>query len=85
MAQRDVVKTILLETTKRVGYYGGYYLIVPDHAAGRRNRFTVYRIPTSGGIGYSGGVKVIGRELPLGYSRKLAKLDAAKQAKRQRR
>lgn len=70
------MKTLLLETTKRVGYEGRYYLIVPDHAAGRRNRFTVYRIPTSGGIGTSGGVKVIGRELPLGYSRKLVKQDA---------
>ena len=72
------MKTILLETTKRVGYYGGYYLIVPDHAAGRRNRYTTYRIPTSPRVGYSGGVKCIGRELPLGYSHKLIKKDSTK-------
>jgi len=59
----------LLETTKRVGYKGSYYLIVPDHAAGRRNRFTVYRIPAAP----SQRIRVVGRELPLGRARRIAR------------
>ena len=61
-------KLIVLKEVKRVGYYGSYCLIVPDHAAGRRNRFTVYRIPASP----SRRVKVIGRELSLGYAQLVA-------------
>jgi hypothetical protein len=38
-----------------------YYLIVPDMAAGRKFRFTVYRIPSSP----SRRVKIIGRELDM--------------------
>lgn len=62
-------KYLSVPVTKRVGYSGCYYLVVPDHAAGRRNRFTVYRVPSSP----AGRVKVVGRELPLGYARKYIK------------
>lgn len=63
-------RQMVLVTTKRVGYHGtGYCLIVPDHAAGRRHRFTVYHIPTSP----SRRVRVIGRELPLGHAKRIAR------------
>jgi hypothetical protein len=45
----------------------GYFLIVPDHASGRRSRYTVYIIPASP----SGRVRVVGRELPLRDCRRL--------------
>lgn len=57
----------LIFTKTRVGYYGHYYLIVPDHAAGMRNRFTVYRIPASP----SRRIKVVGRELTLGHAKRV--------------
>jgi hypothetical protein len=60
---------LIIGTTERVGYYGCYYLIVPDHAAGHRGRYTVYRIPASP----SRRVKIVGRELPLAYARKYAR------------
>ena len=60
---------MLIVETKRVGYDGKYALIVPDHAAGKRNRFTVYLIPASP----SGKVLIVGRELTLGYSKQFAK------------
>lgn len=63
------MKHEILSTTRRVGYRGHYYLIVPDHAAGHRGRYTVYKIPGSP----SGLTKVVGRELPLGYARRLVK------------
>jgi len=59
-------KSVNVQVTQRVGYDGCYYLFVPDHAAGRRNRFTVYRIPASP----SRRIKIVGRELPLGYAKK---------------
>lgn len=52
----------------RIGYDNHYCLIVPDHAAGMRNRFTVYRIPSCPGK----RIRIIGRELPLGFARKIA-------------
>jgi hypothetical protein len=55
-------------TTKRVGYDGSYCLIVPDHAAGNPNRYTVYKIPASP----SRRTKIIGRELPLSCAKKIA-------------
>ena len=55
--------------TKRVGYNGYYYLIVPDHASGHRARYTVYRIPGSP----SRRTIIIGRELPLAHARRLIK------------
>lgn len=50
------------------GYYGtGTVLVVRDYSAGRKNRYTVYYIPTSS----SRRTKIIGRELPFGYANKL--------------
>lgn len=46
---------------------GSYVLIVPDNASGRENRYTVYRIPPSTGR----YIRVIGRELPLGFAKKI--------------
>lgn len=46
-----------------------YALIVPDHAAGKRHRYTVYRIPAAP----SRRVKIVGRELPLSDARTVAK------------
>lgn len=52
------------------GYYGtGSCLIARDYSSGCRNRYTVYYIPSAP----SARVKIIGRELPLGYSKKFAK------------
>jgi hypothetical protein len=60
----------LVSITHRCGYYGpGYFLIVPDHAAGKRRRFTLYHIPTSP----SRRVRILGRELTLGYCQQLAR------------
>lgn len=39
------------------------YLVVPDYAAGRHNRFTIYRIPKSP----SRRIKIVGRELTKQY------------------
>lgn len=66
------MKRLTLETNKRIGYEGCYFLIVPDHAAGKRNRFTLYRVPTAPRVAKSGGVKVLGRELTLAHCRRLA-------------
>lgn len=63
-----ITRTETHEILRRVGYEGHYCLIVPDHAAGRRSRFTVYRIPSSP----SRNVRVIGRELTLGQARRVA-------------
>jgi hypothetical protein len=54
----------MIETRSRVGYDGCYYLIVPDHAAGSPNRYTVYKIPASP----NRRVRVVGRELPIGFA-----------------
>lgn len=43
------------------------YVIVTDRDAGRPRRFTTYRL----GLDGLKGATVIGRELPLGQSRKL--------------
>lgn len=55
--------------TKRIDYDDCYYLIVPDIAAGSLGRYTVYRIPASP----SRKVKIVGRELPLEYSKEYVK------------
>lgn len=60
-------KKIVLETLEKIEYNEGYFLIVPDAAAGSPDRFTVYRIPSSP----SRRVRVIGRELPLGTAREV--------------
>jgi hypothetical protein len=61
-----------IETTvikRRVDIYGRYILIVPNIASGCKGRYTVYLIPTSDG----GKIKVVGRELPLGLAKKIAR------------
>ena len=60
---------MLIIEKRRVGYDGKYALIVPDHAAGKPNRFTVYLIPSSP----SRKVRVVGQELTLGVSKRIAK------------
>ncbi len=64
------------EILRRVGYDGHYFLIVPDHAAGKRNRFTVYKIPSSP----SRRIKVVGRELTLAHARRIAGISPPKKA-----
>jgi hypothetical protein len=54
---------------KKVGYDGRYYLIIPDHAAGRSNVYTVYKIPSSP----SREVEIIGRELDLKLAKEIAR------------
>lgn len=68
----------LIVETRRVGYEGKYFLIIPDHAAGKPRRFTVYAVPSSP----SGRLRVIGRELPLGHAREVAQ-QAAEKARKQ--
>lgn len=63
---KELKPVYTIEVTKRVGYGQFYYLIVPDHAAGRKNRYTVYKIPSSP----SGKIKIIGRELLMSQARK---------------
>jgi hypothetical protein len=58
----------VLITTKRIGYEGKYAVILPDHAAGRRNRYTVYLMPAHP----SRRVQIIGRELSLGHAKRIA-------------
>lgn len=45
-----------------------FYVILPDRAAGRRNRFTVHKI----GKYRKERTQIIGRELPPGFARKLS-------------
>lgn len=59
----------LIEETVRVGYEGCYLLIVPDHAAGMRDRFTVYLVPSSP----SRPVIVVGQELDNKLARQVAR------------
>lgn len=62
----------IIQTTKRIKYEDNYYLIVPNVASGHRGRYTVYEIPP-----YEPNVKrrikIVGRELPLGFARKYVK------------
>jgi hypothetical protein len=60
------------ETTvikRRVDIFGRYILIVPNIASGCKGRYTVYLLPTSDG----GKVKIVGRELPLGHAKRIAR------------
>ena len=53
--------------TNRIKFGNSYFVILPDVACGRKNRYVVYRIPTT-------GMKtpiIIGRELPLGFAKKI--------------
>jgi len=69
-------KKEIIVVKKRFGAYPGgyYYFIVPDNCSGRKNRYTTYRVAESPAT----RVKIIGRELPLGFSKKLAKEDGLK-------
>lgn len=55
--------------TQRIDYKAFYFLIVPDMAAGRKDAYTVYRIPSSP----SRRIKVIARECDLDFCKKLCK------------
>lgn len=60
----------IVAITHRCGYHGpGYFLIVPDHAAGRKPRYTLYHVPTSP----SRRVRILGRELTLGHCQRIAR------------
>lgn len=59
---------MILETKERLHPSDFHCVIVPDQAAGRRARYTVYRIPTDP----SQKIKIVGRELPLTDARKIA-------------
>lgn len=58
---------------ERIDYDDFYFFIVPDIAAGRQDRYTIYRVPSSP----SRGVKIIGRELPLEHARSLCAVAAS--------
>ena len=62
----SIKKSVILLEKSKVGYNGHYYLLIPDHASGRKNSYTVYRIPASP----SRRIKIIGQELPLFYAKK---------------
>ncbi len=62
------VETIVIDRT--------VYVLVENKAAGRKNRFTVYKLPPDD----NHGPKVIGRELPPGVSRRIIRRDAQKDA-----
>ena len=66
---RSINKKVVLVTRIRVGYDGSYRVVVPDHASGKANRFTVYRLPASP----SRRTQVLGRELPLKLAMTVAK------------
>ena len=72
--QRNTDEQIIIHD-RRVGYDRCYYLVVPDHAAGRRHRYTVYRIPSSP----ARPVRIVGRELSRGYALKIARLHVSGQ------
>lgn len=55
--------------TQRIDYKGFYFLIVPDMAAGSKDAYTVYRIPSSP----SRRIKIIARECSLDFCKKLIK------------
>lgn len=57
----------LIEEQTKIPYEGFYYLIVPDAAAGKKGRYSVYRIPSSP----SRRIKVVGRELSLSNARQV--------------
>lgn len=59
------------ETTKKIRFWDhkAHVVVVPDEAAGRRRRYTVYRIPAAP----SRPVRIIGREVTIGVARRLAR------------
>lgn len=71
----------IIEWTHRINHDDCYILILPDMAAGIKNRYTVYKIPSSP----ANKIKIIGRELDIRTARKIAKQyenDVSKQVKK---
>ncbi len=58
----------VIGSTYRVGYDGHIYVFIPDAAAGKRQRYTLYRLPGSP----SRRARVVGRELTEGQCYALA-------------
>ncbi len=59
----------IIERTHRINYNDFYILIIPNMAAGKKSRYTVYKIPSSEGK----RIEIIGRELDIRTARKIAK------------
>ncbi len=59
----------IIEWTHRINYNDFYILIIPNMAAGKKSRYTVYKIPSSEGK----RIEIIGRELDIRTARKIAK------------
>lgn len=59
----------IIEWKHRINYNDFYILIIPNMAAGKKSRYTVYKIPSSEGR----KIEVIGRELDIRTARKIAK------------
>jgi hypothetical protein len=55
------VKAVILAEVQRVGYHGLYFVVLPDNAAGKKNRYTAYQFASSP----SRSPKIVGRELPM--------------------
>lgn len=53
----------------RIGIYEYYFVFVPNVASGRKGRYTIYKIPP-----HEGRIRIVGRELPLGYAKKYIKI-----------
>jgi len=71
----------IIEWKHRINYNDFYILIIPNMAAGKKGRYTVYKIPSS----ETGKIEIIGRELPIGMARKIAKKyenDVSKETKK---
>lgn len=66
-------KVFVIEQRKRVGYHGFYYLILPNHAAGKLYRYTIYKIPSSPSCNPYDKIKIVGRELTLKDAREITK------------
>lgn len=60
----------IIEWKYRIKYNDYYILILPDIAAGKTPRYTVYKIPSSP----AKRIKIIGRELDIRTARFIAKI-----------
>ena len=65
---RAVKEVVSFEVEDSFEHKGHFTLIAPDPMAGRRSGYSVIRINYE-----TGKTKVLGREVPLGLARKLAK------------
>ena len=59
----------IAEIKTRIGYEEYYFLIVPDVAAGKKYRYTMYRVPSSP----SRRIKLVARECTLAHCRLIAR------------